>query len=184
MIGQKFLNVGMRGFALVMSSEERQAPPPIPIVRDEIAMMRALQAEHAAVERADRTCGLVIAKPDALEGVPEGSLLETVGERFSRCLRPYDGLFVFGADRLLITLPHIEHEDTLVVMNRLCGQTAGEPLQVGEGMASATISAGGAMIDPALALQDSIDRADQALYEAWRTGGNRACLWSADLGVV
>lgn len=184
MIGQKFLNAGMRGFSPVMSSDERQAPPPIPVVRDEIAMMRALQAEFAAVEREEKTCGLIVMRPDAVEGVPDAHVMAAVGERLSRSLRPYDGLYAFGTDRYLISLPHIKDEDMLTVMNRLCGRILNEPLRFAGSVANATISAGGTMIGPALPLQDSIDRADQALYEAWREGGNGARLWSPDLNVV
>lgn len=163
MIGQKFLNVGMRGFAPVMANDEWRAPPPIPIVRDETDMVRALQAEFAAVERQERTCCLVMIRPDA-EGVSEDVLMSAVGERLSRSLRPYDGLFTFGPDRYLISLPHIKPEDTATVMKRLCGQIADEPLTVGDDRALAlTVSVGGAMIDPALPLQDNIERAARSL---------------------
>jgi diguanylate cyclase (GGDEF)-like protein len=85
----------------------------------------------------------------------------------------------------LISLPRIEPEDTVAVMNRLREQVANEPLQVeNAGAVSIAASVGGTMIDTALPLQDNIDRADQALYEAWREGGNRVCLWTPDLSVV
>ena len=147
--------------------------------------MRALQAEFAAVQRQENTCCLVIVRPDPAEGVFEQSILAVVGKRFSQGLRPYDGLFAFGSDRYLISLPRIEPEYAVAVMNRLREQIANEPLEVVDGGAvGIAASVGGTMIDTALPLQDNIDRADQALYEAWRKGGNRVCLWTPDLGVV
>lgn len=182
MNGQKFLDVGMRGFAPFLAHDEWRAPPPIPIVHDELSMMRALKAEFSAVERGDRSCCMVIARPDKIDGMAEEDILPVVGEKFSRCLRPYDGLFALGQDRYLISLPHITPEDTVTVMNRLRGQIAGETLYVtNAGPAAVTVSLGGAMMDPEISLQDNIDRADQALFEAWREGGNGACLWSPDL---
>ena len=171
-MGQKYLNTDMLCLAPVMANDEWQAPPPIPVVRDETAMIRALLAEFAAVERDENTCCLLMVRPDATEGVSRASLMAAVGERFSRCLRPYDGLFAFGPDRYLISLPHIKPEDMATVMDRLCGQIADEPLQIeGSGEASVTVSIGSLMIDPALSLQDNIERINQALGEAWRKGG-------------
>ena len=70
-------------------------------------------------------------------------------------------------------------------MNRLREQIARRTAP-GRGCGSISIAAsvGGTMIDTALPLQDNIDRADQALYEAWREGGNRVCLWTPDIGVA
>lgn len=185
MTGQRFPNVGGRSFVPVTASNEKQSPPPIPIVRSETDMMRTLQTEFAAVQRQENTCCLVIVRPDPAEGVSEASILAVVGKRFSQGLRPYDGLFAFGSDRYLILLPRIEPEDTVIVMNRLREQIANEPLEVADGGAiSIAASVGGTMIDTALPLQDNIDRADQALYEAWREGGNRVCLWTPDIGVA
>jgi predicted signal transduction protein with EAL and GGDEF domain len=185
MTGRKFPNVGDRSPTGATTSNEKQVPPPIPIVRSETETMRALQAEFAAVQRQENTCCLVIVRPDPAEGVFEQSILAVVGKRFSQGLRPYDGLFAFGSDRYLISLPRIEPEDAVAVMNRLREQIANEPLEVVDGGAvGIAASVGGTMIDTALPLQDNIDRADQALYEAWRKGGNRVCLWTPDLGVV
>lgn len=185
MTGRKFPNVGDRNSMRATTSNEKQAPPPIPIVRSETETMRALQAEFAAVQRQENTCCLVIVRPDPAEGVFEQSILAVVGKRFSQGLRPYDGLFAFGSDRYLISLPRIEPEYAVAVMNRLREQIANEPLEVVDGGAvGIAASVGGTMIDTALPLQDNIDRADQALYEAWRKGGNRVCLWTPDLGVV
>ncbi len=172
MMGQKYLNTDMLCLAPVMANDEWQSPPPIPVVRDETATIRALLAEFAAVERDENTCCLLIIRPDATEGASRTGLMAAVGERFSRGLRPYDGLFAFGPDRYLISLPHIKPEDMATVMDRLRGQIADEPLQIeGSGEVSATVSIGGTMIDPSIPLQDNIERANQAFGEAWREGG-------------
>ena len=184
-MGQKYLNTDVLCLAPVMANDEWQSPPPIPVVRDETATIRALLAEFAAVERDENTCCLLIIRPDATEGVSRASLMAAVGERFSRGLRPYDGLFAIGPDRYLISLPHIKPEDMATVMDRLRGQIADEPLQIEDGgEATATVSIGGTMIDPALPLQVIIERANRALGGALREGGDGFCLWSPDLGAT
>lgn len=182
MIGLKFLTVGMRGFMPVRAHDDGRVPPPIPIVRDEALMLRQLQAEFAAVERRESTCCIVMVKPDAIEGGAEAGVMTAVGELFSRCLRQYDGLFVLGTGRYIVALPHIKEEDTANVMERLRGQVAAEPLPIaGNGAIAVTVSIGGAMVDPAVPLQDNIERADRALNAARTDGGNHVCLWSSGL---
>lgn len=173
---------GVRGFMPVLVNDGSfSAPPPIPIVHGETDMVRALQAEFAAVQRQEKTCCLVIAKPEAAEA----GVIAAVGERFSRSLRPYDGLFVFGTGRYLISLPHIKPEDTVNVMDRLRGRIADSPVEVeGNGSILVPASFGGAMIEAAFPLQDNIARANQALNVALAGGGNRVCLWSSDLDTV
>jgi hypothetical protein len=182
MIGPKFLKVGARGFMSVLANDGSfSAPPPIPIVHAETDMIRALQAEFAAVERQDKTCCLVIVKPEAAEA----GVVAAVGERFSRSLRPYDGLFAFGTGRYLISLPHIKLEDTVTVMDRLRGRIADHPFEVeGKSPILVPASLGGAMIEAALPLQDNIARANQALNVALAGGGNQVCIWSSDLDVA
>jgi GGDEF domain-containing protein len=46
-----------------------------------------------------------------------------------------------------------------------------------------TASFGGAMMDDDSQVQESIDRADQALLAAASAGGNRVCMWSQKLMV-
>ncbi len=155
---------------------------PLRVVRNEAAMMRSLATEHAAVAAGERTCCLVIVRPDGLEDINAVMLLAAIGESLEGCLRPYDGLFAYGPDRFLIVLPHINPEDTTRVMARLRERIAGAPLRMLDGgFANATASFGGAMVDGAVSMQDSIDRADQALFAAWRAGGNRTSLWTPHL---
>ncbi len=185
MPGPKFFNRGPRGSMPETVDGEWQAPPPIPIVRNESEMMRVLQAEFAAVERGEKTCCIAVAKPRSAEGVSEAEILAAAGERFSRSLRPYDGLFVFGVNRYLISLAYIKPEDTVTVMNRLRMRIADEPLVIaGAEPTRVAMSIGGAMIDPTMSLRNNIDRADQARIQAWHDGGGSACLWSPDIDVT
>ena len=182
MIGPKFLMVGARGFKPVLARDGSfSAPPPIPIVHAETDMIRALQGEFAAVERQEKTCCLVIVKPAAAEA----GVMAAVGERFSRSLRPYDGLYAFGTGRYLISLAHIKPEDTVNVMDRLRGRIANSPVEVeGNGSILVPASLGGAMMEATLPLQDNIARASQALNAALAGGGNQVCIWSPDLDVA
>lgn len=184
MHGQKFLIAGLRGFMPLLANDDYKAPPPIPVVRDESEMVRKLQAELAAVERGEATCCLLFVRIEGVAGGVTDAVAKAVGERYSRSLRPYDGLFDVGNERYIISLPHIKVEDTVNVMERLRGAVCDEPLQVpGAGEVSVSVSIGGAMMDGELALDSNVERANKALMVTQRAGSPPVCLWSRDLEV-
>lgn len=184
MRGHKFLTAGLRGFMPVLANDDWKSPPPIPIIRDDTEMVRKLQAELAAVEREETTCCILFVKLDSQLGGTEEAAHKAVGERFSRSLRPYDGLFVVGAERYLISLPHIKTEDTITVMERLRSTIAEEPMDVpGVGAIAAKVVIGGAMMEAGVPLDANIERANQALMVTRRSGHPPVCLWSPKLAV-
>lgn len=95
-------------------------------------------------------------------------------------LRPYDKVFRYGGEEFLIYLPdvdlHAGHEavDRLREgLGSLQHEAAGEPaFQV-------TASFGVALLDPDIPVEQSIDRADKALYAAKAEGRNRTIAWHA-----
>lgn len=185
MRGLKFLTIGLRGFMPVMANDERHAPPPIAIMRDKPDIMRALQAEFAAVKRQEKTCCIAFAQPEPVAGIAEADLMDAVGDRFSRSLRPYDGLYAFEQEVYLIALPHIALEDTVTVMTRLRGSIANTPLPVANvGDVTVNLSIGGAMMDTSHSLVSNIEHAGKALVLASRAGSEGVCLWSPEVDGV
>jgi hypothetical protein len=180
MPGLKFLNAGRRGFMPVMANDELRAPPPIAILRGKPEIMRVLQAEFAGVERQEKTCCIAFAKPAPVDSVAEQDLMAAVGDRFSRSLRPYDGLLAFEPDLYLIALPHIAEEDTLTVMTRLRSVIVNDPVSVADiGEVSVNLSIGGTMMDASHSLVSNIEHAGRALMLASR--GNGVHLWSSEV---
>lgn len=155
-------------------------PPPIPIVTDEAQVMELLKREYGMVVRGEADCCLALVRCDDLqESDADAAVVAAIAERYSRNLRPYDGLCCFGSDMHLIVLSHIKVEDAEPVLQRLRGVIDDKLLSLPDGDHRAvTVSIGGAMVDADLSIEENLDRVGRALYAAKSGGGNRACLRS------
>ncbi len=90
-------------------------------------------------------------------------------------LRPQDHLARFGGEEFVVLLPGTEVEEARQVLTRL-QRSLSEALFLHEGREIfVTFSAGVTAWRPGEDLQPALERADQALYEAKRTGKNRTC---------
>ena len=100
-----------------------------------------------------------------------------------RHLRPYDKVFRYGGDEFLIVLPGADLAIAQSVIRRvreglarrrLASGADGVPIRV-------TASFGLAPLDPETAVEDSVERADQALLLAKTAGRNRAISWDSSV---
>ncbi|MDE2276635.1 MAG: diguanylate cyclase, partial [Burkholderiales bacterium] len=100
------------------------------------------------------------------------SLAAAVRER----LRPADHLARFGGEEFVVLLPATAPEEARLVLTRL-QRSLSEALFLHEGReVFVTFSAGVSAWRPGEALEATLERADEALYEAKRTGKNRTCM--------
>jgi diguanylate cyclase len=87
-----------------------------------------------------------------------------------------DHLARFGGEEFVVLLPGIEVSEAQQVLTRL-QRNLSEALFLHDGReVFVTFSAGVTAWRPGEALQASLERADEALYEAKRTGKNRTCV--------
>jgi diguanylate cyclase len=117
-------------------------------------------------------------------GHPVGDAVLAAAVRFLQShLRPDDKVFRYGGDEFLISLPGADIVDAYEALrrvrdglarSRLPGLPANLPGPV-------TASFGLALLDPDVRVEDSIDRAAQALMLAKSAGGNRAINWDASV---
>ncbi|MEK6595943.1 MAG: GGDEF domain-containing protein, partial [Pseudomonadota bacterium] len=90
-------------------------------------------------------------------------------------LRPTDIVARFGGEEFVILLPDVEMEEALTIIHRLQTNLAKNNfLQKDSQFMSITFSAGIALRSFGEHQNSVINRADKALYQAKRTGKNRA----------
>lgn len=97
-------------------------------------------------------------------------------------LRPYDKVFRYGGEEFLICLADTDLKVGHDIIDRLREELASLPYEAsGNGTFHVTVSVGLALLDPAVAVEQSIDRADRALYAAKAQGRNRVVDWDASM---
>lgn len=88
-------------------------------------------------------------------------------------LRKTDTACRFGGDEFVLVLPNTEAEQALMFAQRL-HQIFGQQLKAPAGVVSVTVSIGVAAFTPAdTSYEDTLKRADRALYQAKETGKNQ-----------
>jgi diguanylate cyclase len=101
--------------------------------------------------------------------------LKTLAARVKEWLRPIDHVARFGGEEFVVLLPATELAAAQQALTRLQRQlSAGLFMHEGREV-FVTFSAGVTRHRPGEALDSALERADQALYEAKRTGKNRTC---------
>jgi diguanylate cyclase len=148
---------------------------------------QAFEAESARAEREHGQGGAGLAVGlididnfkklnDSLGHAAGDVALKTLAAAVRERLRPVDHLARFGGEEFVVLLPGIEVSEAQQVLTRL-QRNLSEALFLHDGReVFVTFSAGVTAWRPGEALQASLERADEALYEAKRTGKNRTCV--------
>lgn len=98
-------------------------------------------------------------------------------------LRPYDKMYRYGGEEFLLSMPAVDLQIGQAAIERIRSGLAETVLASNGGKAVfATASFGIALLDPDVSIEESIDRADMALYAAKAGGRNRVCVWDSSMG--
>ncbi|BBB47175.1 eukaryotic-like serine/threonine-protein kinase [Pelolinea submarina] len=95
-------------------------------------------------------------------------------------LRKSDVLCRFGGEEFLVLLPETSQQDAVIAAQRICQTIAQQSLPTNSdlGPVTVTVSIGVTQLKSKEdSLQDLIDEADHALYEAKQSGRNRVCVF-------
>ncbi|HEY7884816.1 MAG TPA: sensor domain-containing diguanylate cyclase [Cellvibrionaceae bacterium] len=102
------------------------------------------------------------------------AVLVIVCQRWQHLLRSVDLLGRIGGEEFAVLLPDTAQPAAIKAAGRLCAALTSEPVDAGAAQVQVSVSGGLAMIAPEdHSVEDSLRRADEALYRAKSAGRNR-----------
>jgi diguanylate cyclase len=113
---------------------------------------------------------------DSLGHAAGDKALQALAAKVQRELRPSDSVARFGGEEFVVLLPGTTVQVAQVVLSRLQRSLSASLFIHDQREVFVTFSAGVTAYRPGEALQPALERADEALYEAKRTGKNRTCI--------
>lgn len=156
-----------------------------------IGMLTKLRELQQLVKRGVFACCVAMADIDRFKRVNDGhghlvgdQVLITIAHYMMRCLRPYDTVFRYAGDEFLLCLPDTDATVGNEILDRLRQGLVSLPHPADDNVFVVTVSFGLATLDPNLPVEESVDRADKALYAAKRNGGNRTVIWDSSMAAA
>ncbi|MBZ0106161.1 MAG: diguanylate cyclase [Sulfuricella denitrificans] len=158
---------------------------PLTGAENRVGMLTTLREMHSMVQRGMQRCCIVIADLDHFKHVND-TYGHQVGDRvlaatvhyLKKNLRPYDRVFRYGGEEFLIFLPNTDPQTGLMAIERMRLGLAEKVLVQGSAAPEfVTASFGMSGLDEGVTVEESIDRADKAMYGAKKAGRNCVRTW-------
>ena len=154
-----------------------------------IGMLTKLREQQELVKRKVHACGVVMMDLDLFKSVNDkyghligDKVLISFAQYVMTHLRPYDKVFRYGGEEFLICLPDIDLQKGHGLVDRLRQELGSLPIETEDKQVfHVTVSCGLTLLDPDLSVEESIDRADKALYAAKARGRNCVVDWDPSL---
>jgi len=158
---------------------------PLTGVGSRTGMLMRLREQHGMAQRKVQVSCIAMIDIDHFKQVNDryghlvgDATLVEFARRLTAGVRPYDMLFRFGGEEFLLCAPGVTLKEGFDMMERLRADVAATsiicndapPLRI-------TASFGVATLDPDAPVEQSIERADQALYQAKSSGRNCTRIW-------
>jgi diguanylate cyclase (GGDEF)-like protein len=154
-----------------------------------VGMLTKLREERELVSRGVHGCAVAMMDLDLFKTVNDqhghgagDRVLIDFAHYVMAHLRPYDKVFRYGGEEFLICLPDADADAGYEIIDRLRQELATLPFGGSdEKQFYVTVSFGISALDPTVPVEQSIDRADRALYVAKARGRNRVIVWDASM---
>ena len=149
------------------------------------SMLAKLRELRELVKRRVQQCSLAIMDLDHFKTINDtyghsigDQMLVALVHYIKTHLRPYDQIYRYGGEEFLLALPSTELQAARTLVERIRKGIATDILcHDGDKPIATTVSFGIALLDPDISVEESINRADTALYAAKNSGRNCVYLW-------
>ncbi|MEO8525293.1 MAG: diguanylate cyclase [Caldimonas sp.] len=146
-------------------------------------LIQAFEVERARLERSGGNLSIGLLDIDNFKRLNDelghsagDEALKSLASIVSKALRPTDRVARYGGEEFVVLLPETPVDDGEQILTRLQRSLTGGLFMHKEKQVFVTFSAGVTSYRKEERIEESLERADQALYEAKRTGKNRTCI--------
>jgi diguanylate cyclase len=161
---------------------------PLTQIANRRGLLQAFEAERSRTERgggAAGKAGLCVGLldidnfkmlNDKLGHGAGDEALKALAQVVSTTLRPTDVVARYGGEEFVVLLPETAVDEGQQILTRLQRSLTGGLFMHEDKKVLVTFSAGVTAYRDSERIEEALERADQALYEAKRTGKNRTCV--------
>ncbi|CAN5812071.1 GGDEF domain-containing protein [soil metagenome] len=146
-------------------------------------LLQAFDAERARMQRSGSTLLVGLLDIDNFKRLNDelghsagDEALKSLAALVSKTLRPTDLVARYGGEEFVVLLPDTPLDEGQSILTRLQRSLTGGLFMHEQKQVFVTFSAGVTPYRAEERIEDALERADQALYEAKRTGKNRTCI--------
>ena len=156
---------------------------PLTQIANRRGLMQAFETECARLERGGQALAVGLIDVDNFKRLNDelghnagDQALKALAAKVSQALRPTDHVARYGGEEFVVLLPDTPVDEGQQILTRLQRSISGGLFMHEEQPRFVTFSAG--LTDYRLGepIETALERADEALYEAKRTGKNRTCI--------
>ena len=162
---------------------------PLTGITSRMGMLTKLREELELVKRQVHSCCIAMIDIDNFKIVNDihghtvgDQVLITFARHITSCLRPYDKVFRYGGEEFLLCAVDADLLAGRRILERMRGELGAISHQSAtQGTFYVTVSVGITLLDAETSVEQSIERADKALYLAKTGGRNRIVVWDASM---
>ncbi|HJW11655.1 MAG TPA: GGDEF domain-containing protein, partial [Albitalea sp.] len=146
-------------------------------------LLQSFEAERSRMERGGGQLSIGLLDIDNFKRLNDelghsagDEALKALAAAVTKSLRPSDCVARYGGEEFVMLLPETPVEEGQQILTRLQRSLSGGLFMHEQKQIFVTFSAGVTAYREGERIEDALERADQALYEAKRTGKNRTCM--------